>query len=286
MSAVERLAAQQRAGLNPAEAREALTELLGLADAGLTIAGARIVGHGPSASADLRLSDGTTVTFESLRDMAKPGELGLTFAIATRGVVHPRLKAPQAQTAVGLLAALAQMEQCASDDALAADWGLAWLATCDTVTVDLRDQRARYAAFSRLAEIATAVDAACQARANVATAALTLADHDGTRYVRAGWFYAFARQSTNIAQGQVAQRMLRVGWDQPGTQGRIKATAPCGMSRPLVWTFFRAPAGWEDEQVNGGERSYARGAGAPHARESNTPPFTRSPFGPERSEVA
>src|SRR5688572_4921663 len=96
MSAVDEMHAAQVADRAPdaIAAAELLTELLGLADIDLTIRGARIVGRGSRASADLYLSDGTEVTFETLRDFANPTRLALELAACTGAT--PTLKAPQA----------------------------------------------------------------------------------------------------------------------------------------------------------------------------------------------
>jgi hypothetical protein len=274
---LDQLADAQRPGIpDPLEAAEALTELLGLSGVGLKVTGGRIVGHGLSASVDLRLSDKSTITFDSVREMAKPAELTLAVALATGADVS--LKAPEARRAVILLRALAEHQETATDDTVATDWGLAFLEAADTVALDMRDQVERYAAFAHLIEIGDRVSSAISARANVAATSLVLEDTSGTRYIRAGWFYAHVRLSSGIlAERAISGRMLRVGWQQPGNKGRVKATPAGGLSRPLVWTFFQVPPAWEDLAVNGGERSNAREREAVRAREGNTPPFTRTP---------
>lgn len=277
MSTIDDLANSQRPGIPDAlEAAEALTELLALPSVGLKVTGGRIIGHGPSASADLRVSDGSIITFDTLREMSKPSELMLSVGIVTGA--EPNLKATDARRAVILLRALAEIEETATNDTIATDWGLAFLADVDRLDVDLNDQGARYAAFAHLREIGESkVSQAVTGRTNVAQACTVLVDPNGALYVRAGWFYAYVRQTTNAPEGLIAQRMRRVGWQQPGSQGRIKATPQAPHSRPLIWTFLVAPAGWEDQvQVNSGERSNARVSNS-RAHVRNTPPFTRSP---------
>lgn len=274
---LDQLAAAQRPGtLDPLEAAEALTELLGLSEVGLRITGGRIVGHGLSASIDLRLSDKSTITFDTVRDMAKASELSLAVALATGADIS--LKAPDARRAVILLRALAEHQETAHADTIAADWGLAFLDAADTLDVNMLDQAERYAAFARLVEVGRRVSDAVEARAHIASTSLVLRDTSGARYIRAGWFYGHVRQTSgHLAEGVISGRMLRTGWEQPGGKGRVKATPAGGLSKPLVWTFFVVPPAWEDEQVNTGEHPYARGIESSRARGDNSPVFTRSP---------
>jgi Bifunctional DNA primase/polymerase, N-terminal/Primase C terminal 1 (PriCT-1) len=101
---------------------EALGELLGQSGVGRRVSGARIVGRGARASADLYLSDGTAVEFESLREFANPTRLAVEMAAAT-GVVLS-LKVPEALRALALLRELAEHTETASADDVATDWGL------------------------------------------------------------------------------------------------------------------------------------------------------------------
>lgn len=248
MSATEDLARLQRPGVPDAlSAGEALTELLDLPAVGLRVTGGRIVGAGITASADIYLSNGEALTFESLRDLAKPGELMLTVAAGTGA--SPQLKAADARQAVVLLRALAERQATATADDVATDWGLTFLQETRVLDVTMSERGARFAAFEHLREHAAAdVREALATRVgSVAAATVTLRDTDGTRYVRAGWFYAHARQGgAHLTDGAVAARMRRVGWEQRGTEGRIKATSE--VSGSLVWTFLVVPAGWEDSQ--------------------------------------
>ena len=63
--------------------------------------------------------------------------------------------------------------------------------------------------------------------------------------MRGGWFRSFMRgEDHTISPQQVVDRMLRVGWQRRGVQGRIKASCP---NRPqqLAWAFFIVAPDWE-----------------------------------------
>jgi hypothetical protein len=79
--------------------RERLASLLALPSVGLGVTGARVTGRGSMASADLYLSDDSTVTFESLSEFANISRLAVQMAACT-GVVLTidRRKALQALT--------------------------------------------------------------------------------------------------------------------------------------------------------------------------------------------
>jgi hypothetical protein len=74
-----------------------------------------------------------------------------------------------------------------------------------------------------------------------------LRHHDGTRYVRCGWYRENVRaHDGTVSALDLAHRMERVGWLRRGTHGRIKATCPT-RSQTLVWTFYEIPDGWENQ---------------------------------------
>lgn len=246
MSSIDELAAMQVPGApDPMTAAEQLASLLDLGSVGLAIRRARIVGRGSRASADLYLSDGSEITFESLRDVANPTRLALEIAACTGAM--PKLKAPQAIRAVALLRALAEHEATLTMDQLSVEWGTAYLQSATTMAVDLNDQASRWEAFCALERM----DPIAQARAattTVAQASVVLRDAEGVRYVRCGWFRAHVRHDDPGASPQeIAHRMRRVGWQQRGGQGRIKATRP-GHTGQLLWTFYTVPPSWEDER--------------------------------------
>jgi hypothetical protein len=226
---------------------EELAGLLGLPD-GLTIASARTTGppRDSRASADITFSDGSTVTFDTLSDFANPNRLAVQLGAAIG--VAPILKRPEALQAMVLLRAIAEHEETATADDIALEWGTTYLQSAETLTIDMDDQAERWAAFERLERRdpwAEARERPC----GLAHAGLVLVHHDGTRFVRTGWFNAFARSQDVNAGGNadIAQRMERVGWRRRGQRGRIKAT-PVGRPGQLAWSFFVVEKGWEDDR--------------------------------------
>jgi NrS-1 polymerase HBD domain len=267
-------AAIQSTGGEPTPAAR-LTELLALASVGLHITGARIVGRGGGASADLYLSDGTEITFEKLRDFAKPQVLRIE-VIATTGA-KPKLNGERAADALVLLRQVAEHQATATADDHAIDWGLTFLQDADSIEVDINDQGGRWAAFELLGG-REPMFAAREAATGYAKACVVIVGTDGTRYVRTGWLRAHVRESDpGISPPEIAQRMVRVGWHLRGSHGRIKASAPM-RAASRVWTFYEVSSDWE-AQVNAGERSNARETDASRARDVSTPAFTRSPGG-------
>jgi hypothetical protein len=212
------------------QARLELEALWGLDKVGLTIAGARIVGRGSRSSADVYFDDGSEITFESLRDAARPSTL-LPELAASVGAL-PGLKQQQALKGVTLLRRIAAHQVTFSEDEIARDWGVSYLQAAETLDVDINDQGERWGAFSRLHRT--------EGRG-------VLRHRDGSRYVRAGWFCEAVRgHDAAISPHELAHRMERIGWGRRGKTGRIKATAP-GRSDTLAWSFYMVPAGWDDE---------------------------------------
>jgi hypothetical protein len=241
---IDELADMQN-GADPIRAAEQLTALLDLSSVGLAIRGARIVGRGSRASADLHLSDQTTITFESLRDVANPSLLTLEVAACTGAT--PQLKKPQAIRAIALLRALAEHYETFTADQVARDWGTSYLQTAAELPVDLSDQAARWEAFCHL-ERTRPVETARAENVSIAQGSAVLRHVDGTRLVRCGWFRdAIRAQDAMVSPPELAHRMLRVGWRRRGADGRIKASRP-GHDGRLIWTFYEIPAGWEDER--------------------------------------
>jgi hypothetical protein len=238
-------AAVNGGGPTRAAAAEELAALLDLPSVGLSIRGARIVGRGSTASADLYLSDDTTLMFEKLRDVGTANKLTLEVAACTGAV--PKVKSPEAMRAVVLLRLIADHELVFTADELAIDWGSTYLQSAEHLDVDLRDQAARWAAFTHL----KGVDPEARAREqgiSLVAANVVLRHVDETRLVRCGWFYAYARgQSIAASASDVAHRMERVGWARRGGNGRIKATSP-GIPATLAWSFYTVPADWESSR--------------------------------------
>lgn len=228
---------------DPIAAAEALEELLDLTSVGVKIRGAQLFGTGSRATAEITLSNGETMTFDSLKDMANMGMLAAELVACTGAL--PKLTKANALRAVGLLRVLAQRNHTMSDNDAAIEWGVSYLQAAEVLDFDLDDQAARWSAFSRLG----ATDPWARAREDgtaVATAGLVLRHTDGTRLVRSSWFVAHVRHQDAFAgQRDIATRMSRVGWQRRGSEGRVKATRP-DLHGQLNWAFFFVPAGWEN----------------------------------------
>lgn len=220
-----------------------LATLLNLTASGLTISRATIHGKGSAASADLHLSDGTVIEFEALKDVANPTKLAIE-VIATTGAI-PKLKTPDAHLALMLLREVADHQAVHTKDDISTDTGMEFLQSVQVIDIDMHDQAARWAAFSYLNEINPAETAKLENRP-YAECCYVIRDLAGNRYVRAGWFYGFAKHlDKGLSQSEVAHRMERVGWQRRGKRGAIKATAPA-RNEQLVWNFYVVPAGWND----------------------------------------
>lgn len=232
-------------GGDDSEAREALAELLGLPSVGLTIVGARIVGQGSRASADIYLSNGEAITFESLREFGTLRTLAWEIAVATGA--KPVLKAAQVIDALVLLRRIAARHESFTKDQLARDWGSVYLQSARTREVNMSDRDARWGAFSELDRIEPRA-VARENMTSLAHASVVLVHTDGSRFVRTGWFFDHVRAQDVSAGGNadIATRMERVGWHRRGAHGRIKATRK-DFPGQLAWSFFEAPRGWEDE---------------------------------------
>ena len=241
MSTVDELAALQVP--DAIEAAAQLAALLDLPSVGLDIRGARIVGRGSKASADLRLSDDTTIAFESLRDVGNATRLALEVAACTGAT--PRLKAPQALQAIRLLRAIADHEHAFTTDDIAREWGTVYLDASAVEDVDLDDQHARWRAFSNLRGLDPANARRAGNTSSIAAGGVVLRTPDGTRFVRAGWFAEHVREGENVSPADIAHRMERVGWQRRGKTGRVKATSPTNGTQ-IGWNFHIVSAGWED----------------------------------------
>jgi len=245
MSAVHDLAAAQNGnGADPISAAEQLEALWDLQSIGRTIRGARWIGKGPASTVDVHLDDGSTITFEKVADIANATRLAMVL-VSYVGAT-PKLKAPQAIQSVALLRVLAEHEDTLTADHVSREWGITYLQNAPTQAVDVNDQAARWSAFCALRSVEPVI-ASQQQAITIAAASVVLVHTDGTRLVRCGWFRAHAKaEDPGASPQEIAHRMLRVGWQQRGAHGRIKATCP-GRTGSLVWTFYAVPAGWEDQ---------------------------------------
>jgi hypothetical protein len=175
--------------------------------------------------------------------MAKPQAVLVELASCTGA--RPKLNQAGCLDAIKLIRDLAAHQRTVTVDALAREWGLEFLQAAQLLDVDMNDQRQRWAAFSEL-ERRDPVATAREERTTVAKASLVLRYHDGTRFVRAGWFRAHVRsEDVTVSPQEIAQRIERVGWRRPGGEGWIKATRP-GFRDVLKWRFYTVPARWEE----------------------------------------
>jgi hypothetical protein len=242
---IEHAPVARRNGGDPEAAEtpaEQLTDLLDLASNPVT--GGRVVGRGGSATGYIYLTDGELV-FEHLRDMAKPATLMVELAACTGA--NPRLTQAKAIRAVVLLRELAEHEEVVTIDALSREWGISYLQEATTVDVDMDDQSARWGAFCELERRNPSV-AAREEGTSIARASVVLRHSDGTRYVRAGWFRSHVRgEDVTVSPQEIAQRMLRVGWERRGAEGLVKATRP-DLPGQLAWRFYIVRPGWEEAE--------------------------------------
>jgi len=220
-----------------------LTDLLGLPDVGERVLGASIYGNGSGASVEIPLSNGETMTLETLRDCASPTMLSAEL-VACSGAI-PKITRADALRAVALLRKVAARTETASANDHAIEWGASFLQAAEVIDVDIADQIERWGAFSLLAER----DPWAMARnfgGTPASHSTVIRCVDQTCLVRTGWFQSHVRTlDANVGLQQVAQRMARVGWTKRGRRGRIKATPP-DRAGQLAWAFFIVPPGWQD----------------------------------------
>jgi hypothetical protein len=234
---------------SPDELRAQLTERLGLADVGLEVVSATVFGRALSASVDLRLSGGQTITFERYADVTKPAILAAY--LATTVGVSASFKGPDAIAVAVLIQRLADHQDEASADEAAREWGCEFLRIAPTLELDLGDQAERWQGFAALATLNPGKDAGEDRSAAAYAAATTvLIDRaSGERLVRAGWMLAFVRREVGITYkpADLSIQMLRVGWERRASEGWVKATSPTGDRKPLRWRFYIVASGWEDQ---------------------------------------
>ena len=229
---------------NLLEAAEQLGVLLDLPSVDTRVTGVEMFGQGAGASVDIRLSNGETMQFASVRDMVRPQSL-IAETVACSGAT-PLLKQPQAVQVARLARLIAERTHVANEDEFAAGWGVEFLQQAETVDVNLDDQVSRYAAFEHLSRR----DPWAHSREQGCTypsSCIVLRDASGDRLVRVEWFLRYVRSmDSRMTPSTLNARMMRVGWARRGHEGRIKARA-AGRSAELVWAFWIVPSGWRDE---------------------------------------
>lgn len=276
-----RLAAVSSSTDPPAPA-EFLTGQLGLSAAGLRVSGADVFGRGPEARVTLHLggrelpNGRATLVFDRFADVASPRLLSAHLVTLTG--VYRTFKAPEAGAIAAAVFQLAKHHDQADDETQVIEWCSEFLRVAPRMDTDLNDQLERYGAFETLARLNPARDAGEDRSAlALACASLVLVDRNsGQRLVRCGWLRDFVKREVGglYSPARLASLVEAVGWNRPGSQGRVKATCPTD-GRRLLWTFYVVDADWEERQVNAGESSNARTRAG--AREEDLPAFTRSP---------
>jgi hypothetical protein len=256
-------------------AAEALTKLLGLDKVNVAVVDAKIFGDGNSASAVITLSNGKTIDVDKIANFVKPSWLAVAL-ISAAGTRPQKLNGKIALDALEYLQVLATHIESATADDIARDWGLRFLAVADRIDVDMNDQAQRWAAFEAL-DIHEPVEISRAGGSSIARCSRVLAGIDGNRYVRTGWFRAHVRsEDSTVSPTEIANRMIRIGWQRPGTKGHIKATRP-NLPGTLWQAFYIVAADWEnDGWVTLGDPSSAHAHARTPAR-NQVPPGVTSP---------
>lgn len=217
-------------------------------------------GSGSRAAVEIQLSNGETMSFDTLREVGNAGILAAELAACTGAT--PKLAKADALTAISLVRTIASTHRAMSDNDVARDWGTSYLQTAQFIDFDLDDHRDRWGAFSQLNEVDPSRDPI-----GVPPPNLVLRHTDGTRLVRASWFGTFVRRIDSVSSREIPTRMARVGWDRRGSEGRIKASRP-GFRDTLQWSFYLVAEGWENEQPGNGVTA----SGLVNARAQNPSP--------------
>ena len=218
---------------------EQLEALFDLPTLGLSIVTVDIYGSGSRAAAEILVSNGETMTFDQLREMANPNILAAELVACTGAT--PKLTKPVAVKSIALARAIARTHRTMTDNDAAREWGATYLQGATLIDFDLDDQRDRWGAFSQLNEVEPNRDPIGVPPPNI-----VLRHADGSRLVRASWFGDFVRRMDTVSSREIPTRMSRVGWHRRGSEGRIKATRP-GFRDALQWSFYIVAEGWEDD---------------------------------------
>ena len=213
-----------------------LDELLGLKAIGKQIDVVKVFGRGSNAVAWIELDNGEKIVLDTIGKFATPGRL--TTEVALRTGAAPVFKPGQVVRVLVLLHDLGRLTETFETEDHALDHGCEYLRLTPTQAVTMSDQASRWQAFDLLAHVGR----------SSGPPEFVLEDTDtGARYVRSDWFATYVR--SRVSPGEVeaiGRAMERLGWDKPGRQGRIKATAP-GRKGTRIWAFYVVPKGWEDQ---------------------------------------
>lgn len=227
---------------DPIAAAELIGEILNLGE--LRVTGARFVGRGGGASVDVDFNDGSRLSFEHARDIAKP--MTLKTELAAQFGLARKINGEQTIQVIAALHTIAEHQESFDADEIARDRGTTYLQVADVIDVDMEDQVERWGAFTMLKDVdPVALRNLGEASSIAAGAPVLRHADDGTRYVRAGWFRTHVKTEESVSSTELAMRMQRVGWQRRGESGRIKATRPGFKDHVLAWSFYTVPSGWE-----------------------------------------
>jgi hypothetical protein len=276
MSAREEIRAMVEGKPPPVDHAAELTAALALDTIGRKVATAYVYGRGPSAVVDVILDDGQRIAFERFSDITKQQVLNATM-VTTMGIVVA-LKAPEAASVAAAIHRLATHHDQADEDAVVGEWGSEYLRFTPSIDVDMGDRKGRWDAFRALGAMNPSQDAGedRSALSYAACGTLLVDTATETRYIRAGWFQQFVKREAGGLYNptRLVQAMLRIGWERPNSQGRVKATDP-ETGQQLAWPFFTVPAGWEPGPViAGGTQPRVRTA---RTRVGGSPAITEEP---------
>jgi len=220
-------------------------DLIGLND-DRTIVAARSWGIDLDARVEVDISDGLTLTFRSLNTYTAPAKINSLISFQIGG--EPHLTQTTIYELFRHLRLICDFHEAVTLEGRARDCGIAFLEDAGVMPAAMvNDQAGRWKGMAALADL-DPVKEAKDSNDSIASRSVVLVDNDGTRYVRASWFAAHAREfvASSATAEQILGRMVAIGWQQPATEGRIKATQP-GTKKTLNWAFFTVPDGWEKQ---------------------------------------
>ena len=242
-----------------------LTDLLELAQVGLSIAEVEVTGDGVDAVTTLTLDDGTPVYFERLEHVARADKLAAQLASAVG--VWAEFTPLQARRASGLIRRHVGRARAVSERGRVIELGLELLAAADPEPFRFNDQASRWRAWSMVDDTDPATEtveldggrsrqqAVYGADPYAARVVVPRDEDSGDRFVRAGWMQEFARRrGTRHNANALAGLLEHVGWHRRGREGRIKATEPAG-DRTIVMSFYVVPKAWVERHEATGEEA-------------------------------
>jgi NrS-1 polymerase HBD domain len=226
---------------DPGDALSDLGTLWGLTGR-ITIERARITGHGREASCEVDLSNGETMVFERLQDIATGASLAAE--LASRAGVAQDLNQAARIRSIALISRIAEWQEAETANSIARDWGIEFLATSGLIKVDMDDRAKRWLCLLELQGIEAERR---EQDLKLPRRLVVPVDLAGVRYVRVGWFQAYVREcDRTVSPAHVVIRMLRVGWQRRGTEGRIGARNPEKPDQTTNSKFLLVPVGWGD----------------------------------------